>query len=106
MQMRQVISASVIAVQTLVSWKISQATIYVEKTIYGDYYVRTRAVSADDDCGMLVKLKAGKLFADGKITDKCGWCKKLRQIIIPHVCKTIEVTRDIALLLNVIVPVA
>ena len=61
------ISALVIAVQTLVSWKISQATIYVEKTIYGDYYVRTRAVSADDDCGMLVKLKAGKLFADVKI---------------------------------------
>ena len=60
--------APVIAVQTLVSWKISQATIYVEKkTIYGDYYVRTRAVSGDDDCGMLVKLKAGKLFADVKI---------------------------------------
>ena len=38
-----------------------------KKTIYGDYYVRTRAVSGDDDCGMLVKLKAGKLFADVKI---------------------------------------
>ena len=80
---------------TCVSWKISQATIY------GDYYVRTCAVASDDG-GMLVKLKAGKLFADVKFSSDKSGCKKFRQIIIPHVYKTNKVTGDIALL-NVIV---
>ena len=60
-----------------------------------------RGRAADDD-GMLVKLKAGKLFADVKFSSDKSSCKKFRQIIIPHVCKTIKVTGDIALL-NVIV---
>ena len=63
--------------------------------------MRTCAVESDDG-GMLVKLKAGKLFAEVKFSSDKSGCKKFRQIIIPHVCKTIKVTGDIALL-NVIV---
>lgn len=63
--------------------------------------VRTCAVKSGYGV-MLVKLKAGKLFADVKFSSDKSSCKKFRQIIIPHVCKTIKVTGDIALL-NVIV---